>query len=51
VSALSGVTGSYYADTAPGAMIVVVALGLFALAACWTALRPGRGRRAASVPS
>jgi zinc transport system permease protein len=33
VAALAGVTGSYYADTAPGAMIVVVALGGFALAA------------------
>ena len=33
VAAVSGVSGSYYADTAPGALIVVVALGVFALAA------------------
>jgi zinc transport system permease protein len=33
VAAVSGVLGSYYADTAPGALIVVVALGGFALAA------------------
>ncbi len=32
VAAVSGVTGSFYADTAPGALIVVVALGVFALA-------------------
>ena len=32
-ASLSGVVGSYYADTAPGAMIVVVALGGFAVAA------------------
>jgi len=32
VAAVTGVTGSYYADTAPGALIVVVALGVFALA-------------------
>jgi zinc transport system permease protein len=32
VSAVAGVTGSYYADTAPGALIVVVALAGFALA-------------------
>jgi zinc transport system permease protein len=32
VASLGGVAGSYYADTAPGAMIVVVALGGFALA-------------------
>ncbi|HVF20242.1 MAG TPA: metal ABC transporter permease [Mycobacteriales bacterium] len=31
-SALVGVTGSFYADTAPGAFIVVVALAAFALA-------------------
>lgn len=47
VSSLSGVAGSFYADTAPGALIVVVALALFALATAWTALRPGRVRRAA----
>jgi zinc transport system permease protein len=33
LSAVTGVTGSYYADTVPGAMIVVVALGAFVLAA------------------
>ena len=33
VAAVSGVFGSYYADTAPGALIVVVALGGFGLAA------------------
>ena len=32
LAAVSGVSGSYYANTAPGAMIVVVALGLFAAA-------------------
>ena len=32
LASLSGVIGSYYADTAPGAMIVVVALGAFLLA-------------------
>ncbi len=31
-ASVSGVLGSYYADTAPGALIVVVALGCFALA-------------------
>ena len=30
-SAVGGVSGSYYADTAPGALIVVVALAVFAL--------------------
>jgi zinc transport system permease protein len=33
LAAVSGVLGSYYADTAPGALIVVVALGGFGLAA------------------
>jgi zinc transport system permease protein len=32
LAAVSGVLGSYYADTAPGALIVVVALGGFGLA-------------------
>ena len=32
-ASLGGVTGSWYAGTAPGAMIVVVALGAFAVAA------------------
>jgi zinc transport system permease protein len=31
LAAVSGVSGSFYADTAPGALIVVVALGIFAL--------------------
>ncbi|MFZ0530465.1 MAG: metal ABC transporter permease [Propionicimonas sp.] len=31
VAALSGTIGSYYLDTAPGALIVVIAIGLFAL--------------------
>ena len=31
VAAVGGVSGSYYADTAPGALIVVVALAVFAL--------------------
>ena len=39
VASLSGVVGSYYADTAPGAMIVVVALGGFAVAAALGAVR------------
>ena len=39
VSALAGVTGSYYADTAPGAFIVVVALAGFAVASAVGALR------------
>lgn len=38
VSAVSGVSSSYYADTAPGAFIVVIALGLFALASVVAAL-------------
>ena len=45
VSALAGVTGSYYADTAPGAFIVVVALAGFAVASAVGALRR-RPRRA-----
>jgi len=32
VASVGGVSGSYYADTAPGALIVVVALAVFALA-------------------
>ena len=50
LSALAGVTGSYYADTPPGALIVVVALGLFAVAgAAGTVLR--RVRRGAPDPA
>ena len=47
VAAVTGVTGSYYADTAPGALIVVVALGVFALATVASAVlrrrRPAAG--------
>jgi len=32
LASVGGVSGSYYADTAPGALIVVVALAVFALA-------------------
>ena len=39
VASLTGVLGSYYADTAPGAMIVVVALAGFGLAATGAAVR------------
>lgn len=47
VSSLSGVLGSYYADTAPGAMIVVVALGGFLLAStAGVLIRRSRGVRA-----
>jgi len=46
-SALTGVVGSFYADTAPGALIVVVALGSFALAGTTGAVRRSRGRSAA----
>jgi zinc transport system permease protein len=45
-ASLGGVTGSWYAGTAPGAMIVVVALAGFAVAAMAGALRR-RGRRRA----
>ncbi len=38
LAAVSGVLGSYYADTAPGALIVVVALAGFAVAALVGAL-------------
>ncbi len=45
-SAVTGVAGSYYADTAPGALIVLVALGAFAVAALVASLlrrrRPAR---------
>jgi zinc transport system permease protein len=50
LASLAGVTGSYYADTAPGALIVVVALGLFAVAAALGAVlrRTGRSRSTTS---
>jgi zinc transport system permease protein len=38
-SSVSGVAGSFYADTAPGALIVVIALGTFALASAAAAVR------------
>ena len=38
VAAVGGVSGSYYADTAPGALIVVVALAVFALASLVSAV-------------
>ncbi|HVE98067.1 MAG TPA: metal ABC transporter permease [Mycobacteriales bacterium] len=44
-SAVTGVAGSFYADTAPGALIVVIALGVFALAA-----GVGAARRRTAVP-
>lgn len=44
-SATTGVAGSYYADTAPGALIVVVALGAFAVAGGVGALRRRRPAR------
>jgi zinc transport system permease protein len=44
-SALAGVTGSFYADTAPGALIVVVALAGFAVASVAGALRRRAPRR------
>jgi zinc transport system permease protein len=52
-ASLGGVTGSYYADTPPGAMIVVVALGGFAVAAVVGSLlrRVHRRRRSPSGPS
>jgi zinc transport system permease protein len=50
LASLAGVTGSYYADTAPGALIVVVALGLFAVAsAAGAVLR--RSRRGTADPA
>ena len=39
LSSVTGVVGSYYADTAPGAMIVVLALGAFAVASVLGVLR------------
>lgn len=49
-AAVVGVAGSFYADTAPGALIVVVALGAFALARIVVSLASLRSRhhRAAS---
>ena len=38
LAAVTGVTGSFYADTAPGALIVIVALGVFGLAALGAAV-------------
>jgi zinc transport system permease protein len=47
VSSVTGVIGSYYADTAPGALIVVVALGGFLVASTAGALV----RRTRKVPA
>lgn len=44
LASVSGVLGSYYADTAPGALIVVVALGCFALASLGGVLVRSRRR-------
>jgi len=49
LASVSGVLGSYYADTAPGALIVVVALAGFALASVVGAL-VRRRRRSATPP-
>ena len=49
VAAVSGVLGSYYADTAPGALIVVVALGGFGLASVAGALVRRRRRTSDAV--
>jgi zinc transport system permease protein len=50
LSAVSGVAGSYYADTAPGALIVVIALGVFTLASVVAAVRRSRvGRSGAAA--
>ncbi len=43
VAALSGAIGSYYLDTAPGSLIVVIAIGLFALS--WPVSRLLQRRR------
>jgi zinc transport system permease protein len=49
LASVTGVLGSYYADTAPGALIVVVALGMFGLAtAAGAVLR--RSRTSSTVP-
>jgi zinc transport system permease protein len=50
LAAVGGVLGSYYADTPPGAMIVVLALGGFALATLVGAITR-RGRRPAGEPA
>jgi zinc transport system permease protein len=49
LAATSGVLGSYYVDTAPGALIVVLALGGFALATLGGTL-VRRTRRTSAVP-
>jgi zinc transport system permease protein len=53
LAAVSGVLGSYYVDTAPGALIVVLALALFGLAAAAGAVvrRRPRGSSAAALPA
>ena len=49
LACVSGVLGSYYVDTAPGALIVVLALGGFGLAAAAGALVRRRPRPAAAL--
>ena len=49
VAAVGGATGSYFADTAPGALIVVLAIGIFALSWPVSALR-ARRRAVPEVP-
>ena len=53
LAAVSGVLGSYYVDTAPGALIVVLALALFGVAAAVGAVvrRRPRGASAAALPA
>jgi zinc transport system permease protein len=46
VVSLGGAAGSYYADTAPGALIVVLAIGVFALS--WPISMLVRSRRRAT---
>ena len=49
LASVTGVLGSYYADTAPGALIVVVALAGFGLAAAVGALARRRPRGAVAM--
>ena len=50
VSAVGGVLGSYYADTPPGALIVVLAMAGFVLAALAGAVTRRTRRAASAVP-
>ena len=50
VAAVGGISGSYYADTAPGAFIVVIALAMFSVAAfAGSFRRRGQPRRNAEA--